>query len=150
MNNFKFDDTSFSDRETRLLNVLTKKTFGQLDKRVLLNIIRRLDLGKQIEVELIDKKDINRNLNFVSTVLKDGETLFESISRKSVCLLGNVIFGHDKVVKDELDYIYSSSNKESKVMQYPLIVETTEIEIDKKDNFRELTRSKLIICLNGF
>lgn len=150
MNNFKFDYTSFSDREIRLLNVLTNKTFGQLDRRVLLNVIRRLDLSKQIEVELIDKNNIDTYLNFNSNVLKDGEVLFEKLSRKSVCILGSIIFGHTKIVKDKTDFVFDKSEKECKVIQYPLIVETTEIEINERDNFKETVRSKLIVCLNGF
>ena len=150
MNNFKFDYTSFSDREIRLLNVLFKKTFGQLDKRVLLNVIRRLDLSKQIEVEIIDKNNIDTYLNFNSNVLKDGEVLFENVSRRSVCILGNIIFGHSKTVKDKTDFVFDKSEKECKVLQYPLIVETTEIEINERDNFKETVRSKLIVCLNGF
>lgn len=146
MRNDSFSNLNYEEREHRFLDVIYKKTYGNIDKRSLLSIIKRLDLTKQIAVNVVSKSQFNLDSKMKDCIhIEEGE--ISRIDKTWVSILaGDISLGvENKVVTDSMDCI--TNNTATTVKQYPAIVHVIkETMSDKQDSIS----NSIVICLSGF
>ena len=142
MNNSSFTQTDEQTRLNNLIDVLDKRCRGFLKRDVLMSVVNRLDLKKQMVIDVVNEAVFNTQAKTRSVYYFNDGQLDNVQLQWARCLIGSVEFGHE-VVNMENGNENITKSQPTKIITYPAIVLLEEQVLGNVDT----TATRLLIYI---
>ena len=120
MNNSSFVNTDDFTKVNNLVDVLYKRCRGFIKREVLISVVNRLDLTRQMSIEIVNENEFKEKVKEV-TILKFCDNELNEVETKWVrFLIGSANVGKEVIHSTKEETIYTVK-EDTKIITHPAI-----------------------------
>ena len=125
MENLEFVKTDKTTREKNMVNILDKRCRGFIRYDVLMSVVQRLDLTRQMNIDVVNEVVFKIQAKTKTTIAFNNGEISNVCVQWAQCLLGDVRFGKEVVIVEDGSEIIQES-VQPEIISYPAIVKIEE------------------------
>lgn len=142
MNNSNFVTTDEFTKVSNLVDVLYKRCRGFIKKEVLISVVNRLDLTKQMLIEIVNENEFKSKVKEMSVIHFNNNDVYQVDVQWVRVLMGSVDIGRE-VIHSSKEEVISNLNEPTSIITYPAIAIVENQTLGSADT----TNKRLIIYI---
>lgn len=120
MNNSNFVTTDEFTKVSNLVDVLYKRCRGFIKKEVLISVVNRLDLTKQMLIEIVNENEFKSKVKEMAVIHFNNNDVHQVDVQWVRVLMGSVDIGRE-VIHSSKEELVSVINEPTSIITYPAI-----------------------------
>lgn len=142
MNNSNFVTTDEFTKVSNLVDVLYKRCRGFIKKEVLISVVNRLDLTKQMLIEIVNENEFKSKVKELAVIHFNNNDVYQVDVQWVRVLMGSVDIGRE-VIHSSKEEVISNLSEPTSIITYPAIAIVENQTLGSADT----TNKRLIIYI---